>query len=59
VEEFRSNGEHMARKFKGAHILVALHRKIPESLIMHMLGVGRTMIGRPAPRFGRAGFRMC
>ena len=46
VEGFRSKGEHMAREFNRAHILAALDRKIPESLIMQVLGVGRTAIWR-------------
>ena len=46
VEGFRSKGEHMAREFNRAHILAALDRKIPESVIMRVLGVGRTAIWR-------------
>ena len=46
VQGFRSKGEHMAREFNRAHILAALDRKIPESLIMQVLGVGRTAIWR-------------
>jgi transposase len=46
VEGIRSKGAHMAREFNRAHILAALDRKIPESLIMQVLGVGRTTIWR-------------
>jgi hypothetical protein len=46
VQGFRSKGEHMAREFNRAHILAALDRKIPESQIMEVLGVGRTAIWR-------------
>ena len=46
VEEFRSKGLHMAREVNRAHILAALDRKIPESQIMALLGVGRTAIWR-------------
>jgi len=40
VEGFLSQNELMARKFNRAHILAALDRKIPESVIMEVLGVG-------------------
>jgi hypothetical protein len=46
LDEFRSQGMHMARELNRAHILAALDRKIPESQIMEVLGVGRTAIWR-------------
>lgn len=46
LKEFRSTGSHMARELNRAHILAALDRKIPESQIMEVLGVGRTAIWR-------------
>ena len=46
LEEFRSKGNHMARELNRAHILAALDRKIPESQIREVLGVGRTAIWR-------------
>ncbi|HSW12880.1 MAG TPA: helix-turn-helix domain-containing protein, partial [Solimonas sp.] len=46
VEEIRSSGLHHAREVNRAHILAALHRKVPEAQIMAILGVGRTMIWR-------------
>lgn len=46
VQQFRSKGEHMAREFNRAHILLALDRKVPERQIMEVLGVGRTAIWR-------------
>src|SRR3990167_5398496 len=46
VDSFRSKGAHMARELNRAHILAALDRKIPESQIMEVLGVGRTAIWR-------------
>ena len=46
LEVFRSKGNHMARELNRAHILAALDRKIPESRIMEVLGVGRTAIWR-------------
>lgn len=55
VEGFRSKGEHLAREFNRAHILAALHRKIPESLIMQVLGVGRTAIWRTRAAYREGG----
>ena len=46
LKGFRSKGSHMARELNRAHILAALDRKIPESQIMKVLGVGRTAIWR-------------
>jgi transposase len=46
LEEFRWKGNHMAREVNRAHILAALDRKIPESQIREVLGVGRTAIWR-------------
>ncbi len=46
LDEFRSKGIHMARELNRAHILSALDRKIAESQIMEVLGVGRTAIWR-------------
>jgi len=46
LQEVRSKGNHMARELNRAHILAALDRKIPESRIMEVLGVGRTAIWR-------------
>ena len=59
LEEFRSKGNHMAREFNRAHILAALDRKIPESEIMEVLGVGRTAIWRTRAAYsgGRARIR--
>lgn len=46
LESFRSKGAHMAREFNRAHILAALDRKVPETQIMEVLGIGRTAIWR-------------
>ena len=43
---FRSKGLHHAREVNRAHILLALNRKIPETTIQTMLGVGRTAVWR-------------
>lgn len=46
LERFRSKGLHHAREVNRAHILLALDRKIPETTIQSMLGVGRTAVWR-------------
>ena len=46
LKAFRSKGQHMSREISRAHILLALDEKVPESLIMQVLGVGRTAIWR-------------
>jgi homeodomain-containing protein len=46
LKAFRSKGQHMAREINRAHILLALDEKVPESLIMQVLGVGRTAMWR-------------
>lgn len=46
IESFRAKGWHSAREVNRAHILLALDRAIPESQIMAVLGVGRTLIWR-------------
>jgi transposase len=55
LQEFRSKGNHMAREFNRAHILAALDRKIPESEIMKVLGVGRTAIWRTRAAYSEGG----
>ena len=46
IESFRLKGLHNAREVNRAHILSALDRDIPESQIMDVLGIGRTIIWR-------------
>ena len=55
LDEFRSKGIHMARELNRAHILAALDRKIPESQIMEVLGVGRTAIWRTRAAYSEGG----
>lgn len=55
VQQFRSKGEHMAREFNRAHILLALDRNIPERQIMEVLGVGRTAIWRTRAAYREGG----
>lgn len=46
LKVFRSKGKRMAREINRTHILLALDEKMPELLIMQVLGVGRTTIWR-------------
>ena len=46
LEALRSKGYHSARSVNRAHILRALDRKVPESEIQRVLGLGRTAIWR-------------
>lgn len=55
LEEFRTKGLHMVREVNRAHILAALARKVPESQIMAVLGVGRTAIWRTRAAYLQGG----
>ena len=46
LKPIRSKGQHMSREINRAHILLALDEKVPEALIMQVLGVGRAVIWR-------------
>ena len=46
LKSFRSKGQHMVREINRAHILLGLGEKVPEALIMQVLGVGRAVIWR-------------
>ena len=63
LKAFRSKGQRMAREINRAHILLALDGKVPESLIMQILGVGRTAIWRTRSAYVEKGldyaFRLC
>ena len=45
----------MAREINRAHILLALDEKVPEALIMQVLGVGRSVIWRTRSAYGEKG----
>jgi len=55
IESFRTRGLHHAREVNRAHILSALDREIPESQIMEVLGVGRTLIWRTRAAYLQGG----
>lgn len=55
LDAFRSKGAHMAREVNRAHILVALDRKVAETQIMQVLGVGRTAIWRTRAAYLQGG----
>jgi transposase len=46
LDDCRRKGLRHAREVNRAHILAALHEKVPEALICQVLGVGRTAIWR-------------
>lgn len=46
IESYRAKGLHHAREVNRAHVLSALDRGVPESQIMAVLGIGRTVIWR-------------
>ncbi|OHB34841.1 MAG: transposase [Planctomycetes bacterium GWA2_39_15] len=55
LKSFRSKGKHFAREINRAHILSALDQKVPEAVIMQVLGVGRTAIWRTRSAFVEKG----
>jgi len=46
IEAYRAKGLHHAREVNRAHVLSALDRGVPESQIMAVLGITRTVIWR-------------
>ena len=46
VEGIRSKGSHQAREVNRAHVLSCLDRGVPETQIMAVLGIGRTVVWR-------------
>ena len=59
LKSFRSKGLHLAREVNRAHILSALDEKVPEALIMRVLGVGRTAIWRTRSAYVEKGLKLC
>ena len=55
LKSFCSKGQHKVREINRAHILLALDEKVPEALIMQVLGVGRTVIWRTRSAYGEKG----
>lgn len=55
IESYRAKGVHHAREVNRAHVLSALDRGIPESQIMSVLGVGRTVIWRTRAAYREGG----
>jgi hypothetical protein len=61
IESYREKGLHRAREVNRAHVLSALDRGVPESQIMAVLGVGRTLIWRTRAAYleGGAQYAVC
>lgn len=61
IESYRAKGLHHAREVNRAHVLSALDRGVPESQIMAVLGVGRTVIWRTRAAYleGGAEYAVC
>jgi transposase len=57
VCEVRAKGLHHSREVNRAHILAALDRRVPESQIMEVLGVGRTAIWRTRKAYLEGGLQ--
>src|SRR6266853_121299 len=57
VSQVRAKGLHHAREVNRAHILAALDRRVPESQIMEVLGVGRTAIWRTRKAYLEGGLQ--
>jgi hypothetical protein len=55
IESYRAKGLHHAREVNRAHVLSALDRGVPESQIMAVLGVGRTVIWRTRAAYREGG----
>jgi transposase len=55
IESYRAKGLHHAREVNRAHILSALDRGVPESQIMAVLGVGRTVVWRTRAAYREGG----
>jgi transposase len=58
VSEVRAQGLRHAREVNRAHILAALDRRVPESQIMDVLGVGRTAIWRTRRAYLEGGLQL-
>ena len=55
IESYRAKGLHFAREVNRVHVLLALDRGIPESQIMAVLGISRTVIWRTRAAYVEGG----
>ena len=58
IQMIRSKGGHKAREVNRAHVLSCLDRKIPQSQIMAVLGVGRTAVWRARSAYLHGGVEL-
>jgi transposase len=55
LEQFRSQGEHLARELTRSHILLALANSVPAAQIQQVLGVSRMVIWRTRSAYEEKG----
>src|SRR5258708_2122667 len=55
LEQFRSQGEHLARELTRSHILLALANSVPVAQIQQVLGVSRMVIWRTRSAYEEKG----
>lgn len=55
IDAYRAKGLHHAREVNRAHVLSALDRGVPESQIMAVLGLSRTVIWRTRAAYLKGG----
>ncbi len=55
LKNFSSKGVHAAREVNRAHVLRALHEKVPEAAILQVLGIGRSSLWRARAAYNERG----
>ena len=55
LKNVSSKGVHPAREVNLAHVLLALHEKVPEAAILRVLGIGRSSLWRTRAAYNEGG----
>jgi transposase len=58
LDGIRKKGVHQAREVNRAHVLSCLDRGVPESQIMAVLGIGRTVVWRTRAAYLQGGMEL-